>query len=913
MRIPGITRAREGCFAGKGEGKKHRFCGGGDRGNGQDLVRAVCLSLLSNPVEVEALLQQSWVAEWHGWKDLEQDDSDANAMAVASRFLQIAGHNAPIRAKANLERLQGLEAKEGLRVRVASSHGVNNCLIDSVLLGLVDQGLAPQDLSLADRERLCRECREMLHVQHGVPRGVYLDGHRDSPRIVKFFLEQKWKRNTVVRVRFYDPLDMAEVELAPGELEYVDVPCAGAGGGVAAVLHVHNHTLATGQGYHFDALLCKRESEDRVVAGGVRDNDEVAVQAAETIGTVATASHVSVKEVQALLQTFFRARAAHIKIEESDARDIVAAGADRERLSLKLHTLHQAGLAFADSGWHASQRLLDQWLGYCNSYRQGPPQRLGTAEQPTAERPKTAVERRGCPEPELRASQIGRKRSGMAAARQQKAEDDAPRKRLRTKTPAAGARAGDRTESPVASRREGGEEAEADMFVLRCAAASTDPRKRAEEQVHALSMQLQPYPTWPERDQTLASSREAFDLPLCHCAFAGCAFTAETEEELMKHLVASHAVAVTKACGAGLDGTWVIHKYTEAVARICQAAPPVANVSIDRRALRAYQKTLETDNLSCLICFVCARKYPHMGTGKNQDITWVQPVNCKQQMLFGRSYSDAERLLSMCTFQEKYVKTATVFAQTEMTEELKDWSATASFDDGLIEVICCPEDKVCPKRCSPEKLCEHCWTPICRSCKMDLVWHGKQPAAALSNDMMVYYGPRDVFAAEVTVMEMLCASPCLTTMICFSLEQKLRGDRALDQDAWMNRHRMAVRGNATTFPLAWEDLLQQLQELDGEAAKRSCVAALPHTGSKLRELVSVIVKTPRPQEAGDLGRIIHQARVRRAVVVRLLEDAVARGHPAFHGLCMESMYSKAQGLPEDGVPDELRYYPTMLI
>ena len=142
-------------------------------------------------------------------------------------------------------------------------------------------------------------------------------------------------------------------------------------------------------------------------------------------------------------------------------------------------------------------------------------------------------------------------------------------------------------------------------------------------------------------------------------------------------------------------------------------------------------------------------------------------------------------------------------------------------------------------------------------------------------------------------------------MICFSLEQKLRGDRALDQDAWMNRQRMAVRGNATTFPLAWEDLLQQLQGLDSTGGKQSVEAQLPHTGVRLCELVNVIVKTPRVQDAIDVGRLVHQARVRRSVVVRLLEDAVARGHPAFKHVNMETMYRKADGLPEDGVPDEI--------
>ena len=58
---------------------------------------------------------------------------------------------------------------------------------------------------------------------------------------------------------------------------------------------------------------------------------------------------------------------------------------------------------------------------------------------------------------------------------------------------------------------------------------------------------------------------------------------------------------------------------------------------------------------------------------------------------------------------------------------------------------------------------------------MILVWHGRQPAAALSNDMMVYYGPREAYSVEVTVMEMLCASPCLTTMILFQFGAEAAG------------------------------------------------------------------------------------------------------------------------------------------
>ena len=302
---------------------------------------------------------------------------------------------------------------------------------------------------------------------------------------------------------------------------------------------------------------------------------------------------------------------------------------------------------------------------------------------------------------------------------------------------------------------------------------------------------------------------------------------------------------------------------------------------------------------------MCARKYPYVRSSRNQEVGWVQPVDYKNETIFGQSLGSVEKLLGMKTFREKYVDKETVFARQEMTAELEAWACQVDFAAASVQLVCCPEDKSCHRRCRPKSLCSQCWVPLCRSCKGDLVWHGRQPAAALSNDMMVYYGPREAYSVEVTVMEMLCASPCLTTMICFSLEQKLRGDRALDQDAWMNRQRMAVRGNATTFPLAWEDLLQQLQDLEKKPLQKAARLKLPHCGAKLREVVNVIVKSHKRHETLDVSRIVHQARVRRAVVVRLIEDAVARGHPAFQGIEMEQMYSEAKALPEDGVPDEV--------
>ena len=479
-----------------------------------------------------------------------------------------------------------------------------------------------------------------------------------------------------------------------------------------------------------------------------------------------------------------------------------------------------------------------------------------------------------------------------------------PVKRLRRKTPCDVAMGF----QPDAEVADGALCVEAeDFFVLRCAGADKgDPRRRNEGRVLALSMHISLKPTLPWHLQSLGSEKAAYDLPAFHCSFKECEFATENEEALRDHIASDHALLFAEIGGACQSRKDLLQMYAEAITRQCQSGAPVANVSIDRRALRGYRSSLAGDGVACLLCFVCARKYPYVKASSNQEIGWVQPVDKKNQTLFGQSLARVDSVLGFGAFKEKYVDTATAFAQQEMNEELESWSCEAQCLGQGIKVVCCPEDKVCQKRCAPETLCSQCWVPLCRDCRRELVWHGQQPAAALSNDMMVYYAPRNVYSTEVTVMEMLCASPCLTTMICFSLEQRLRGDRALDQDAWKNRQRMACRGNATTFPLAWEDLLQQLKGLKEKSmGQESEQVVLPHSGRRLSEIVSVIVKSHQKEGTVDVGRILHQARVRRAMVVKLIEDAVARGHPAFEGVNMQAMYSAAEALPEDGVPVEV--------
>ena len=78
--------------------------------------------------------------------------------------------------------------------------------------------------------------------------------------------------------------------------------------------------------------------------------------------------------------------------------------------------------------------------------------------------------------------------------------------------------------------------------------------------------------------------------------------------------------------------------------------------------------------------------------------------------------------------------------------------------------------------------------------------------------------------------------------------------------------------------------------------------SLPRTGADLSDVVSVIPKTNEESSPDTMARFIHEARVRRSVVVKLITDAKARGHRAYRKVDLVAMRQKTESLPEDGVP-----------
>ena len=118
------------------------------------------------------------------------------------------------------------------------------------------------------------------------------------------------------------------------------------------------------------------------------------------------------------------------------------------------------------------------------------------------------------------------------------------------------------------------------------------------------------------------------------------------------------------------------------------------------------------------------------------------------------------------------------------------------------------------------------------------------PPAALANDLMIFCAPRELYDRDVTVLEMICASTCVTSMICFTLEAKYRAQSPYDETVNMARHRMGTRGNATTYPIPWQDIMATMDDKP----------SLPRTGEELADVVSVILKTSDEDSPEGMAR-----------------------------------------------------------
>jgi len=219
----------------------------------KEIVYGLLLSKYGDAQQVTEMFQQNWVQEWHGWIELSETATDAEYMRAATRFERLAQENRPAQLKTNAARLEEL-AEAGLTLIDASPHGVNNCLIDSLLLGLVAVGVLGVPVDIDMRRQVCAACRSYLITEHNVGKATYLDAHRDVPRILHYFFQIAGPKPVALTINLYDRFEQEELGAeVQGQLQVIEY-LTERGACPWYELHIFNHASENGAGYHFDLL-----------------------------------------------------------------------------------------------------------------------------------------------------------------------------------------------------------------------------------------------------------------------------------------------------------------------------------------------------------------------------------------------------------------------------------------------------------------------------------------------------------------------------------------------------------------------------------------------------------------------------------------------------------------------------------
>ena len=395
--------------------------------------------------------------------------------------------------------------------------------------------------------------------------------------------------------------------------------------------------------------------------------------------------------------------------------------------------------------------------------------------------------------------------------------------------------------------------------------------------------------------------------------------------------------------------------YNQAVSCKCRQQAPIAGPSLDRTALRSYTNAMAKDRVQALACFSCGGLHPYVEEVADKgEIQWHRPLQRAGPddglTFLGQPLDKIKELLGLQAYLAKYNVVSEANAEGAPDIRLTDHE---SFEDWTVKLpgladsalLCCPEDRprqskllpfrqdrccdVCREHGSGSALCEHCQLPICKECAGYLA-AGRLPPPSYANDMWTGYGLQRIYEQKVTAIELVCASPYLTSMVLLSMESRKKRQAEdpgiFDEKAHMARHRFGARGNAITFPMPVEEMLQALQ---GKLPEED--AAVPRSGAQLGQAFRVILKTNKHGCATEeeIKSLVHQAVVRREagashvgvsfrvsaflsaavarqqVVVNLILDMKEKGHPSFVHLEEDKVRERAEALPEHGVPEEV--------
>ena len=171
---------------------------------------------------------------------------------------QIAADGEKVRTEQGFRQLL---LDHGYQVRKSDTHGMNNCLIDSLLQTLSYAKLAKADLSVPLRKEICGRVRNHLAKHHGATMGGYL-AHDDHMRQMFEFLRVHeaniWREDVrpghvELTVTVFDRFT-CRAELAPHDPVLIppDAEAVLSHAVRYEQVHLYACTHSDGAGYHYE-------------------------------------------------------------------------------------------------------------------------------------------------------------------------------------------------------------------------------------------------------------------------------------------------------------------------------------------------------------------------------------------------------------------------------------------------------------------------------------------------------------------------------------------------------------------------------------------------------------------------------------------------------------------------------------
>ena len=435
--------------------------------------------------------------------------------------------------------------------------------------------------------------------------------------------------------------------------------------------------------------------------------------------------------------------------------------------------------------------------------------------------------------------------------------------------------------------------------------------------IGALARELREKPLLPAHPQDplkpWLDTTSGIALPVCHCAFLGCTWVSprspcraapasgsiwqgaescwievpsrRLDESgayaccgeascLREHLVVAHAAVLQKTCGVEDFTLDCYDYYLEAIAVQERQSMPKVGCSVDRRTFQHVRQDMSEEAVKAVICMCCqCISTTSNGNTKTGYINAFQYFNDK--MMRPASY---EWNWDFQKYRQRYVipggTSNPLHNHPELADNCWNWRRVlpASGVHPQRVILCCPEDIRCARQHQrAHVLCDQCEIPLCRSC----FFTSQQRDAygipeAMANDNFSGYVTDVIYKYKVRWIEAAAACPVFTALITYYVE----GDRGHLMNEQMHRPQRAyaVRGNAFSFHMPWEKIMEQL----GRVLEEDHLDALPHPPEVLS---SMVIFSLRIGDVTDLDKYLPQARLRPHVVLKLCLALLDSGYP----------------------------------